>query len=410
MSPRLLLDITRLMRRSGHATPTGIDRVEMAYAHYLARHAGERLTYTALHPGGWHVRLPRAAAESFLRETALQWRGEPAHALRAAGRLWLRLCLSAPRRAMAADPAAYLLLSHTNLERPAAVARALANEHARLVCLVHDLIPLTHPEFARAGTSLAHRQRLQTVEALADLVVTNSGATLRSLIALLGPGQRPAHMLAVPLGVSLPAACSDARAARPPYFVMLGTIEPRKNHVLLLQVWQRMLSMAGATPTPQLVIVGRNGWENTHVMTILERAPGLNGVVSLASGRSDREVAALLRGARALLMPSFAEGFGLPVAEALALGVPVIASDLPALRETGGGTPDYLDPMDGPAWLRAIRDYTPPDSPRRAAQLGRLAAWTAPTWDAHCGGVLDAIDTLLQGGAPRAAQEPHLAA
>jgi glycosyltransferase involved in cell wall biosynthesis len=91
-------------------------------------------------------------------------------------------------------------------------------------------------------------------------------------------------------------------------------------------------------------------------------------------------------------LPSFAEGFGLPVVEALAQGVPAICSDLPALRESGSGVPDYLDPSDAAAWLAAILDYTD-DSPRRRTQLARLAQWCAPRWDDH----FAIVDELLAG-------------
>jgi glycosyltransferase involved in cell wall biosynthesis len=163
-------------------------------------------------------------------------------------------------------------------------------------------------------------------------------------------------------------------------FVCIGTIEPRKNHLLLLNLWRRLASVG---PAPHLVLIGRRGWENENIIDMLERCTVLQGVVEERSVMADDEVRTLLLGARALLLPSFAEGYGLPLAEALALGVPAICSDIPALREVGAEVPEFLDPLDGPAWRQAIVDYAHPDSPRRAAQLARLASWPAPTWPAH---------------------------
>jgi glycosyltransferase involved in cell wall biosynthesis len=103
----------------------------------------------------------------------------------------------------------------------------------------------------------------------------------------------------------------------------------------------------------------------------------------------------LLRNARALLMPSFAEGYGMPVAEALSMGTPVICSDLLALREAGGAVPDFLDPLDGPAWRVHIEDYHYIGS-RYAAQMQRMTQWRPPSWDAHIDIVCSAIDALQQ--------------
>ena len=71
------------------------------------------------------------------------------------------------------------------------------------------------------------------------------------------------------------------------------------------------------------------------------------------------------------------------VVEALALGTPVLCSNLPALRENGGEVPEYFDPLDGAGWRRAVIDYALPASPRRAAQLARLTDWTPPRWEDH---------------------------
>ena len=114
------------------------------------------------------------------------------------------------------------------------------------------------------------------------------------------------------------------------------------------------------------MLVGQRGWETENVVDMLERCPALRGTVIEHNTLPDAEMVRLLKGARALLLPSFAEGFGFPLIEAFGLGVPALCSDIPALRETGGEVPEYLDPLDGPGWRAAILDYAAPGSPRRA--------------------------------------------
>jgi glycosyltransferase involved in cell wall biosynthesis len=135
--------------------------------------------------------------------------------------------------------------------------------------------------------------------------------------------------------------------------------------------------------TPHLVVIGQRGWECENVVDLLERSQQLRGVVHEIADCPDAQLAQYVGHARALLFPSFAEGYGMPLVEALSLGTPAIATDLPAFREAAGDVPDYLHPLDGPAWMQAILDYARPDSARRAAQLQRLQHWRAPTWDEH---------------------------
>ncbi len=393
----IILDLSRLLSRALHAMPTGIDRVELVYARQLLAQVPDRLRFAAVNPFGFYGRLPTATALRFLDETEARWASREAlskpalyaHALHNLIRL-------RPRRVPPPAPGVrryYVQASPHHLDRPEAVRTKLRVERARFVCLVHDLIPIEYPEYARPNGAATHKRRITTMAELGDGLIANSQATADSMVRFMAgttpPPIRVAHLGADPL--------ADDGSAPPlpgPYFVMLSTIEPRKNHLLLLNAWRRMVETLGPERTPHLAIVGRRGWENENVVDMIERCEAIRGHVHEMAGLPDRAVGALLRQARALLLPSFAEGFGMPVTEALLAGTPVICSDLPALREAGGDVPEFLDPLDGPGWIDAILNLATEGSPARERQLERMQGWTPPGWRAHIAAVLDLIREL----------------
>ncbi|MFD1333243.1 glycosyltransferase family 4 protein, partial [Methylopila musalis] len=303
-------------------------------------------------------------------------------AARMALRLRVRAALSLRRPAVAPGDI-YVHVSHIRLDRPEPFA-ALAAAGARLVTLVHDLIPIRLPEYGRDGEDARHRRRMTTILDHASAVIANSTDTADDFRAFARETGRIAPpVIAAPLGVEtgFDRSAAPLRAEKP-YFLMLGTIEPRKNHLTLLHVWRRLAARLGDA-TPTLVLVGRRGWENEMVLDLLERAPGIRAHVVEVNDLPDAALSALMRGARALLFPSFSEGFGLPLAEALGVGAPAIASDLAVFREVAGDAADYLDPLDGPGWEQAVLDFTAPASPRRAAALARAERYAPPGWAAH---------------------------
>jgi glycosyltransferase involved in cell wall biosynthesis len=396
--PEIVLDLSRLLSRVLHPTPTGVDRVEMAYARTLLQRAPDRVRLAATHPLGWHGRLPQQAAQDFLDVTARRWSGEDRrepdwNRWRRAIDAGVRLAPRPYRSARKGEGTVYLHLSSRGLERTDLFEAIMRRERARFVPFVHDLIPLDHPEYARPGGAALYRRKMATVTALASAVLVNSEATAERLAAHLHAAGRSVPLHVAPLAPTFAPSASTPTDGSP-YFVMVATLEPRKNHLLLLNVWRRMLETREAATVPRLVLVGRRGWENENLLDMLDRCPALEAVVVERNGLADRQVRDLIAGARALLLPSFAEGFGLPVVEAMALGTPVIASDLPALREAGGGVSEHLDPLDGPGWMEAVLDYATPASPRRAAQLARIRDWRAPTWRSRVDGVLDFLATL----------------
>jgi glycosyltransferase involved in cell wall biosynthesis len=134
--------------------------------------------------------------------------------------------------------------------------------------------------------------------------------------------------------------------------------------LLLLNLW-RELGRALGSLAPKLVLAGARGWENENILDMIERCPEIRDHVIEAPGLSTPSLKRLIDNARAVLMPSFAEGYGLPVAEALTAGIPVLASDLPSFRAMGEGI-IRLDPLDGLGWLAAIRHLA--ESPPHWAQ------------------------------------------
>lgn len=277
----------------------------------------------------------------------------------------------------------YLNIGHSGLEEPG-FRDWVRQADVRPVYLVHDLIPITHPEFCRAGERERHEARIRTILTTAVGIIGNSQATLDSLV---GYGRRQSlpepPSLAAWLGTTTLPRPATPPAPRPrPVFIVLGTIEGRKNHLMLLHVWARLLQRLGDS-APQLLIIGQRGWECEQVFALLDRSERLRDAVIEMGRCGDEELAGHLTTARALLFPSLAEGFGLPLVEALNSGTPVIASDLPVFREIGQAIPDFLNPLDGPAWERAILAYSEEDSPPRKAQLGRIAGYRVPTWKDH---------------------------
>jgi glycosyltransferase involved in cell wall biosynthesis len=402
VAAHVFLDLSRLLWRAERFAPTGIDRVELAYAKHLAAFAPGHVSFTG-HWGRLGL-LPDRRAAAFIAALDAVWSGTAVdnaareRTRRLARRLRTDILFGGEarlyRRARARGGAAvYLLVSHHGLVWPAPLFRFKRRTGARLVCLVHDLIPISHPQYGRWGDAWRHRRRMDAVARLADRVIVNSAGTAVALERhLAAAGGKPPIRVA-PLGLDLPRPQSPPAAASP-YFVCIATIEPRKNHRLLIEVWRRLAARGGAAP--RLVLIGRRGRRSGVVVAALERPEPLRHLVDEHNALPDAAVAGLVAGAKALVYPSFAEGFGLPVAEALALGVPVLCSDLPELRELGGDVPEYLDPRDRRAWHAAVIDYAAAQSPRREAQLARLRHWQPPSWEAHFRAVWPLLDQFAR--------------
>lgn len=365
--------------------PTGIDRVGIEYV----RHYGTRQSARAvLSEKGFCSVLSREDSERAFDLVLRQPRNARTQVYRLIAKALVRsLVPRGVRRGV------LLHTSHSGLEHQRYFG-ALDDRDIKVVGMVHDLIPLTHPQHCRPGTEGLHRKRIHHALRRSAGLIANSQATLESLAieaSKMGMGLPPAVVAHLAMGVADDTVMAPVLSK--PYFVMVGTIESRKNHWMILNVWRRLIESQGSQ-CPMLVIVGRRGWESENAIDMLDRCSELRDFVIEESRCSDDRLRAYLQHAQALLFPSFAEGYGMPLAEALAMNVPVIASDLTVFREIAADIPDYLDPLDGPGWISQVLDYATPYSQKRQSQLKRMEHFSAPTWSQHFKVVDELIETL----------------
>jgi glycosyltransferase involved in cell wall biosynthesis len=435
----IFFDLTQLILRVAFPTPTGIGRVELAYANYLLANYPNRVRFIFALPRRPRF-IPTRLAAKYLKEIEMIWgskdnfsdkleqklkiylkdgnfskisRGEALGPLEE--RPSFRQTNPVRRLSLAAD---FLLNLATHNIRPLNLVRYSRSEFKNAyvsvsnsiitsrwlirwlskspsvagIFLLHDLIPITNPEFTLPRTTIRHSNYLRRLSKHADTIITNSLYTSHCLEQHAASTNLPLPKVVVsPLGVDR-IFLKNRASLEPttPYFVFTATIEPRKNHIMLLQVWQRLVAKFGVD-SPKLVLVGRRGWENENTLDLIERAEVLRDYVIECGSVPDQLLIKLLAHARAALFPSHIEGFGLPLAEALAMGVPIICSDIPPFKEIAGDIPEYVDPLAGRGWLKLITEYSADNSEKRAAQLNRMKKFRAPRWEDH----LSILDTVL---------------
>jgi glycosyltransferase involved in cell wall biosynthesis len=245
-----------------------------------------------------------------------------------------------------------------------------------LVVTVHDAVPWTHPETLTPRGVAWHRRMGGYVARAADRVVVPTRAVGDALQAVL-PGLAGERLVVIGEGVTaalaVPPADADARAARlrlpdSGYLLSLATLEPRKGLDVLLAA----LADPAAPPVP-LLVVGQPGWGGVDPAGEATRLGLPADRVRVLGRLPDEDLAVVLHRARALVAPSRAEGFGLPVLEAMAAGVPAVTSDAPALVEVGGGA-TLVVPRDDPRALAGALRSVLADAALRA----RLAAAGPP--------------------------------
>lgn len=246
------------------------------------------------------------------------------------------------------------------------VAERMQRDGVSIVAVIYDLIPLTHPQFCDAGLVRVFEQWFDWITRTADGFMAISrtiGDQVRAEVhAKLGEAAEHRWFDHFYLGSELDQARPDAVVRNPlrqmcethPVYLMVSTIEPRKNHIYLLDAFERLWD---EDVDVALCFVGKIGWKTEKLVERIRRHPQLNKRLFMFNDLSDRELEYCYSHSRSLVFPSHVEGFGLPLVEAMQRGLPVMASDIPVFREVGGDSMAYFGLSDPESLCRLVRSF-----------------------------------------------------
>lgn len=426
MPPVIAYDVMRLFIGPAFLTPRGIDRVDLALARYLFSDTSTQnvgvlptpvgvFAFSAAQVRVFLEYIQKLWAEDVGPEGDVQLQGllgrilrpkddtplaqpAPSLAFRDKVRRMLHMLYATglfPRHLagrMVPANAIYLNMGQLGLAMPSFFDWLAKRPDIIRAMMVHDAIPIDYPDLVGEKAPVYHRQMIRTAAEHADCLIFNSAYTRSSVSAVMHDFGRPSFpdlVRALPLssvfadvGAAVPELCGTR------YFIAVSTIEPRKNYALLLRVWQRLVATMGQS-APHLIIVGALGKDADSILMPLKSDSALAERVHHVAGLSSPALASLLLGAAGMLCPSLAEGFGLPLLEANAMGVPAIASDIPAHREVATATTILLRPDDDDGWTDAITAL-----PDAAACRSRYIS-PAMTETAYCADIIDFISGIV---------------
>ena len=285
-----------------------------------------------------------------------------------------------------------------------------------VIGFVHDVISLERPDFVSDRSTTDFRRWLDEMQTHCDQILCNSDYSVKRLAANFSPALPEAPVRAVRFGNAIPvplpadpeprqmgelclrhsartSGVSDCASAANSWYLWVGSLDIRKNvDVLLLAI--EGLAHRGALPRP-LVIVGRRSTGSVYYRHKIERNPILRQWVVYVEAAPDELLHALQRQAELFFFTSWEEGYGLPVAEALQAGIPVIASNATSIPEVAGDLVDYFEPWNS-GQLAALIDRFETDLTYREDLKARAARFVPTSWN-------ETIDDIISGLPQRAA-------
>lgn len=236
------------------------------------------------------------------------------------------------------------------------------NSRVNAAHIIYDTIPLDFPQYVPNASHIYHRHFVEMAQTAELAQAISRYSARRFTETILEPNLLELRMLAhgLPDFIQLEGDIEPRQSPKltgKRFVLFCSTIEARKNHLLLIHVWLKLLESKPRDEVPILVFVGKWGWAFETVKNHIDHNPELEGKVMVLSDITDSELVWLYRHSVLGVFPSFTEGWGLAASESLLNGTPIVLSKAPALSEASQGLMPTLDPMDVTGWTRFLSEH-----------------------------------------------------
>ena len=264
--------------------------------------------------------------------------------------------------------------------------------------VIYDLIPIQYPElvtspvFAKIFHSW-HDMVLQKADSILCISRTTADVVEQYYKKMQFKRNQPLKLYYFHMGADIPSGAQTVRNEIREFtqagktFLMVGTLEPRKGHMVVLESFSKILKENNKDC--RLLIIGHNGWKNDEIRNQIN-LPEFKGRVLWTEDATDEELRWAYANADALIAASKDEGFGLPLVEAAHFGLPIICSDIPIFREVTQGHADYFNAMDSDALAECLMHWLQTDTHPDSKSIHIY------TWQESAQEILDIIDDKIE--------------
>ena len=392
--PTLCYDISRLLSKKDTPFPTGIDRVDIAYAAWIVEN--EEFVIFVKQDNGEFIIVPQYEAIKLINILSTQWNSSIIITNKRKKNNYHNHKTLYNYLHNTSDICVYINVSHkfTYVEE---LINCSTMPNFYSVFYIHDIIPITHPQYVREGDSERMDRNLNTILTFSSLILVNSKYTKDTIYKYCSRNNIYTPDIRI-----LTIGCEDIFKKSIDYtlfnkkfFLYVSTIEPRKNHRLLLSVWRKLYKYYGID-TPKLILIGKYGWNVENLAYELRSDPIAKHCIRQYDYIDDKLMFLLLNSCEATLNPSHVEGYGMPAIESLAMQKLTLCSDIAAYKESTKGAAIYLDPDDVSAWYAAICRII--DGKKETEFKNNFKV---PTWKTHFTRFNDYLNSLIKKPTPK---------